>query len=344
MSAELYLWQPGQEADPDGKLLYRVENTINAPITAHAWRANGQAVAGEYQLDFINTGGTITVDVTALGGGASSKNPYHASGVAFTADGTTWNDDVLPGIRLKGSAAIDTGWQALVTVSNYMDGAASVTKILEFEIVTAGAASAGVRIGVKNTGDETASGPGAAGVIVYSLPGFHFTGTGAEEFISRIAPHSSTTRHKLASAATLTITFANWEDDAGTGKKRADILVDGNTCVTDALFDGLTAYEHGVSGYDDGNDYLAGLQIVLPDTTDDPTGSSITLTIVDGWQWVEFAEDVAGSPGAYSNQDLDIGDITSGSTAYFWARASVPGAAAPGALRKANIMPRGLSI
>jgi len=343
MSAELYLWQPGQEGVPEGKLIYRVENAINTPIVGHAWRGNGQAIAGEYLLEFTNTGGVITVDVTAVGGGASAKNPYHASGLPFAADGATWNDDVVPGIRLKGSASIDTGWAAVVTVDNYMDGSANVTKVLEFEVVTADGESSGRRIAVRNTGDETASGPGAAGVIVYALPGFHYVGVGAEEFISRIEPHSKPERHKLASPAVKVITFAGWEDDPG-GKKRADILVDGEVCVTDALFDGLTDYQWGVAGYNDAEDLLEGLLIRLPDTTADPTGSSITLTITEGWQWVELAEDIAGSPGEYSVQDLDVGDIAASSQAYLWVRSAVPAAAAPGLMRKANILPRGLSI
>lgn len=343
MSAELMLRYADHAADPVGDLDVRVENTINAPIDSIAWRGNGQAVAGTYVLDFHKSGATVTVDVSATGQGASSRNPWgDRSGLAFVADDTTENLDVVPGLGIVGDSAIDEGWQAKITIGNYLSSGATETEILEFEVVTAGGQSSGRRVACRNVGSEIAQ-----GVVVYSLPGWYFDGVGAETFIEKLIPHSDPTRHKLATKRTFVITFADWKDDAGSGKKSADVLVDGNKAVEDALFDGITVWEYGhPSGkYDDVNDYLAGMGIVLPDTTADPTSSSITVVVRDGYAWIEFAPDVSGSPGTYSGSDLTLGDIPAGDHEFFWIRGNVPSAAQPeDPTRMYNVRARGLSI
>jgi hypothetical protein len=332
-----------QATDPVGDLDVRWENTINAPIDSIAWRGNGQAVHGTYVLTFHKSGATVTVDVAATGDGASSRNPWgDRSGLAFVADGATENLDVIPGLGIVGDPSIDEGWKAKVTIGNYLSSGAVETEILEFEVVEAGAQSSGRRVACRNVGTEVAQ-----GVVVYSLPGWYFDGVGAEIFIERLVPHSDPDRHKLASKRSFVITFADWKDDAGSGKKSADVLVDGNKAIEDALFDGQTVYEWGepTGKYDDGNDYLAGMGIVLPDTTDDPTGSSITVHVRDGYAWVEFASDVAGSPGTYSGGDLTLGDIDPADHAFFWIRINLPSAAQPeDPCRMVNIRTRGLSI
>ena len=136
------------------------------------------------------------------------------------------------------------------------------------------------------------------------------------------------------------ITFADWKT-GGSGKKTADVYVDGVKAIEDAEFDGSTVYQYGVSGYDDAADKLEGLRIVLADTTADPTSVTVTLYVTAEHTWHEFAPDVSGSPGTYANQDLTLtesgestGTITIGGAAYFWQKWNLPGAAAAGALRK----------
>lgn len=342
MSAELMLRYGGAPTDPDADLDVRFENTTNTPIVSITWLGNGQAVAGTYVVTFTKSG-TVSATVVGQGDGSTSRNPWgDRTGLGVTADGSTENLDIIPGLGIVVSASTDTGWEATVTIGNYLNSSAVYTEILEFEIVTADTNSSQRQIACRNVGTEV-----AASTYIYALPGWYFDGTGAEQFIKALVPHSSPTRHKLAPKGIITITFANWEDDAGSGKKRADVLVDGNTAVTDALFDGVTQYEHGVSGYDDTNDYLAGMGIILPDTTSDPTSSDIDVDIRDGYTWIAFAPDVSGSPGTWQTAgvDLSLGDIDPADHELFWIRCEVPSAAQPeDPCRMINIRARGLSI
>jgi hypothetical protein len=334
------LRDPDNATSPDGDLLFRYENTVNAPIDSITWRGNGQAIAGTYVLDFTKNG-SVSVDVTGQGQGSTSRNPWgNRTGLAVVADSSTENEDIVPGLGIVVNSSVDTAWQAKITISNILSGAAVETEVLEFEVVTAGGQSSGRRIACRNVGTEIAQ-----GTTIYALPGFYFDGTGAEEFVEAIVNHSDPTRHKLAPKATIVITFADFKLDGGTGKYTCDIYAGANKAVEDAQMDGLTQYEYGVAGYDDANDYLAGLGIILPDTTSDPTSSSITLKVRDGWQWVEFAPDVAGSPGTYATGDEVLGDIAAADHEFFWARMNVPGATQPeDPCRMVNIRARGLSI
>jgi hypothetical protein len=346
MSAELMLRYATMATDPDGDLDVRFENTINTPIDSITWRANGQAVAGTYVLDFHKVGAVVSVDVEATGGGATSRNPWgNRAGLAATADGATENLDIVPGVAIVLSASTAEGWQAKMTIGNYLSSAAAETEILEFEVVQAGTSSSGRRVACRNVGTEESE-----DTTIHALPGFYFDGTGAETFIERIAPHSDDGRHKLAGKHSHQVRFASWGDDIPSGKKKANIEVntDGagwHVAVTAALFDGITVYEYGVAGYDDANDYLAGLGITLPDTTADPTSTAVTLLVRDGYTWVQFAPDVTGSPGTYAAADLVLGDIPASDHEYFWVKVVVPSAAMPeDPCRMINVAARGLSI
>lgn len=340
MSANLMLRYPSQATSSDGNLTARYKNTTNTPIVSMTWLANGQAIAGTYVLTFTKSG-TVTVDVSATGDGASSRNPWDRSGLSVTADGSTVNKDIIPGLGIVVSASTDTGWAAKITVGNYLSGAAAEDEVLEFEVIVAGSTSSDRQVACRNIGTETAQ-----GVTIYALPGFYFDGVGAESFISTIQPHSSPTYHKGASVEkSVTITFTNWGDDIPSGKKKADILVDGSTCVSSALFDGATVYEYGVAGYDSSANLLQGLGIRLPDTTSDPTSASITLAIRAGYTWIELAPDNSGSAGSWATSDLSLGDIPAASHELFWIRCAVPSAATPDdPCRMVNVRARGLSI
>jgi len=342
MSADLVLRYGSDPTSGTGDLDVRYENTTNTPITSITWRSNGQAVAGTYELTFTKSG-SVTVDVEATGDGALARNPWgDRSGLSVTADGSTENLDIIPGLGIVVSASVDTGWAAQVTIGNYQNLSAVVTEVLEFEIVAADANSSNRQVACRNVGTQI-----SASTYIYSLPGWYFDGTGAEEYIERLVPHSSPTRHKMASKRSFVITFTDRQLDGGTGKYTVDVLVDGNKAVEDAQMDGVTQYEYGVSGYDDGNDYLAGMGIILPDTTADPTSSSITVYVRDGYTWVAFAPDVAGSPGTWqtAGDDLSLGDIDPSDHVLFWVRCEVPSAASPeSTCRMAQLRARGLSI
>jgi len=341
MSADLMLRWGGAPTTDEADLDVRYENTTNTPITSVTWRGNGQAVAGTYVVTFTKSG-TVSCTVVAQGDGATSRNPWgNRSGLSVVADGSTPNYDIIPGLGIVVSASTDTGWAAKFTIGNYLTTGAVATEVLEFEIVTANSDSSNRQIACRNVGTET-----SASTYIYALPGWYFDGTGAETFITKLVPHSNPTYHKTASKRTFTITFTDWKT-GGSGKKTADVLVNGNKAVEDAEFDGVTQYEYGVAGYDDVNDYLEGMGIVLPDTTADPTGSSITVNVRDGYTWVAFAPDVAGSPGTWqaAGADLSLGDINAASYVLFWTRCEVPSAAQPeNPCRMMTIRARGLSI
>lgn len=342
MSADLKLRYGSVATTAEGNLDLRYENTVNTPITSAAFRGNGQAVAGTYVLTFTKSG-TVSVAVEATGDGATSRNPWgDRTGLSVTADGSTPNLDIVPGVSLVINASTDTGWEAKITIGNYLNSSAVETEVLEFEIVTADSSSSERQVACRNVGTEV-----AANTVIYSLPGWYFDGTLAETAIKSLVPHSNPTRHKLASKRTFTITLADRQLDGGTGKYTYDIYVDSDKAVEDAQADGVTQYEHGVAGYDDTNDYLAGMGIILPDTTDDLTSASIDVDVRDGFSWVAFAPDASGSPGTWqtAGDDLSLGSIDPADHVLFWIRVEVPSAAQPeDPCRMVNIRARGLSI
>lgn len=345
MSADLQFWHPDHLGDAKGKLLYRYVNTLNTPITALTWLGNGAAIADVYELIFAKSGGTVTCTVDPLIAG--SKNPYRDMvGKTVTADGATPNLTLVPGLSIVLSGSTDTGWKARASIGNYLETDGSCTPFFSYGIVEAGETSAEQRVAVKNVGADD-----AVNTVLYSLPGLHMSGGSYETLLAFVRPHSSPTRHKLAVAGSYAITFSDWKN-GGSGKKTADIYVDGDLAVQDAEFDGATVYEHGSdNGYDDGADKLKGLQICLADVTDDPTAETITLTVRDGSTWVKYASDSSGTPGAFSHQDLTLtaagqstGMIPAGGAAFFWHRWDPPLATAPAALREMLPRLRALTI
>ena len=335
MSAQLVLRLASQVGQAVGNLQLRAVNTVNTPIVGTpTWLASGVAIADDYTLTVLSAvAGVVVVKVEC-----NTKNPYQSiSGVSATADGATVNKDLIPGVGIVLSASCDIGWKALVTVGAYMDNSGVITDVVGFGVVQSGMTSAGVRVCWENIGDAPAQ-----NCVAYSLPGLFFYGSSYRTFIQSITPHSDPARHKLAPAANSTITFANWATDVPSGKKKADILVNGATAVVGALFNGSTVYQYGsANGYDDAHDYLAGLAIVLCDTVSDPSTASITLSVASGWDWVQYAPDVSGAPGTYANQDLTLtesgqasGTVTASHAAFFWVRWAPPGAAQAGDMRK----------
>ena len=328
-------------SDPDANLTLRYENTVNTPIASASWLDNGRAVSDEYELIFT-VSGSATCQVVC-----NPKNPAYTASVAVTADGSTVNENLIPGVGIVLSASTATGWKAKLSIGELMASDGSCTSRFAFGIVQSGNTTSNRRIAVVNPNSESVQ-----GCKVTSLPGLRYSGTGADNLIKTIDNHSSDARDKMASGfGSATITFANWADGTGddAGFKVADILVDGNTAVATARFDGATLYEWGVAAYDDTNDYLPGMGIMLENTTDDPRAASITLLVTEGYDWVELAPDSSGSPGTWVATDIDLteagettGTITASGTAYFWVRTAVPSAATRGVMKTANVAVRGL--
>lgn len=341
MPAELHFWHPSHLSHARGNLTWRHVNTLNSPISSSSWLGNGAALADVYELIFTKSGSTVTVTVNALIHG--SKNPYHNMGGSLVAiaDGSTVNTRIVPGVGLVLSASTDTGWKARVSVGNYLADDGTYEQFFGAGIVEEGVATTGKRVAVKNVGADD-----AASIVIYSCPGIYWTGTNADSIIKLIGTHTNPSRHKMAIPGSYTISFADWKNaPSGSGKKSCDIRVDGNVAVNDAELDGITTYQYGVSGYDDANDRLKGLRIVLQDTTTDPSAITATLVVAaSGYTYQQFAADSGGTPGSYAFQDVTIGTITAGSAGYFWVRFLPPEGAGPGAIRHAIPKIRCLSI
>lgn len=347
MSAELHFWHPSYLTAAKGCLTWRHVNTLNAPVVSSNWLGNGAAIADVYELVFSKAGSVVSATVDALIHGA--KNPYrNMTGVTVIADGTTPNVFLVPGVALVISASTDTGWRARVAVGNFLDDTGAWEKFFGYGIVEEGSASTAQRVALRNVGSDA-----GANTAIYSCPGLYWSGTNGDAIIRSIGPHTNPARHKLATAGTYTITFADFKDaPSGSGKKSCDVLVNGQLAVNDAEMDGVTVYQYGVTGYDDVADRLRGLHIRLQDTAANPVGITITLTVAaSGYTFCEFAPDVGGAPGTFSYQDLALtepgqptGTISPGGAAFFWHRFAVPEGAGPGPIRLATPSARCLSI
>ncbi len=343
MSADLVLRLASQVGVAARLLRLRYVNTTAAPIVSATWLDSGLGIADVYTLTVLSkVGSAASVKVEC-----NAKNPYQSlGGVSCVADGATVNKTLVPGVGIVLSATCDVGHVAKLSIGADMDLTGVVTDVLDFGVVQAGLSTTGARVACENIGDAPAQ-----QTKLYSLPGLYYYGTSYDTLMASIKPHTDPARHKLAAQGTLVITFANWGTDGATGRKKADVLVGGNTAIVGALFDGATAYQYGAgNGYDDAHDYLAGLSLVLALTTADPSAATITLKVADGWSMVQFAPDVGGVAGTYANQDLDLtesgqatGTITAGHAAFFWVRVTVPGAALAGDMRKAVTRARGLT-
>lgn len=343
MSAAITYRDPDNWNDPVGNLELRFVNLTGTPIVSMVLDDSGQEIADVYRLLFNHNGGDDVDIITDAG----DKNPNEASAVAITADGATVNWNVIAGVGIVVSASVQDQDRAIVSIGAFMTAGGVVTDVLNFGILASGSGSTERRIAATNTGAD-----GAAELEVAVLPGFYFTPDDARDFVELVDNHSSSSRETLAATGSKVITFTNWGDDAGSGKKKADVYVGGSLCISTALFDGVTRYEHGVTGYIDGTDLLQGLSIILADTTADPTSETITLKIDgDTHDQVELAGDLGGAPGSWGSSPVPLtesgqaaGYISSGERAYFWTRWTLPSSATLGDLRLVSVRTRGLSI
>ena len=337
MSSQIILRDAAAPADPDSNLLLRWENTVNTPLVSASYLDNGEAVAGVYTIVGASAS---TVNITA----EDPKNELIGLGISVTADDVTVNKDVLAGVGLVFSSSLATGWTAKISIGALMATDGGTTARLNVGIVEAGSISTQRRIAAVNVGSED-----SAETEAYGLPGVFIEGTDVELFVKALTNHSSPSRHALATPADLALTFADYQ----TGPPQtADLYVDATKAIEDAQMDGAELYEHGSgNGYIDAADKLKGLGIIFMDAPGDPSAKSFTAHVRGSYDWYEFAEDVAGSPGTWQAGPLTLtedgelaGVITASGTAYFWVRVNVPLSATPGDMRLCNIRVRGLSI
>jgi hypothetical protein len=337
MSSEIMIRDAAAPSDPDSDLLLRWENTINTPIISASYPANGKAVAGVYTIVGASSS---TIDITS----DDPKNELVGTGVTVVANGTTPNDLGFASIVFSGSLAV--GWTAKVSVGALMATDGSTSRRFDVGIIEAGTTSTQRKVTAVNVGTETSS-----ETKVYALPGFFVEGAGVEDYIEFIRNHTDPARHDLAIAGDYDITFDDYQ--AGPPQTHDVWINDGGgavKCIEDAKFDG-TLYEYGVSGYIDAADELRGLGIAFMVDPGDASSKTFTLHVRESYSWIEFAPDVAGSPGTWSSGPLTLtesgevsGVITPSGQVHFWVRSVVPASANPGDMRLHTYRVRGLTV
>jgi len=335
-------WQFRSASAPgssEGDLDLRSVNLVGTPVLSAVLDGSNQEIPDVYELEFHVGAGAVDVACAE-----TPKNPIEADGISVVADGVTVNWNVLLGVGLVIDPAVEEGDRTRISISAYQTDLGAVTDHLNVGTVEAGEESPLRKIYAVNLDVDDASETELA-----ALPGLYFTPWNARDAVQEITNHSSSSREKLAVTATKTITFDNWN----AGAKTADVYVGGQLCIATAKLDGETLYEWGKgNGYVDASDLLKGLGIVFRDTTDDPTGLTITLVIDgDSHEWVELAPDVSGAPGARSNENLVLtedgqseGVVRSGQSSPFWFDLAVPAGSPRGAIRLFTLRARGKAI
>lgn len=329
MAVDIALRWASAAASSEGDLDERFVNVSGTPIFSCVKRDlgseyNGQLIADVYTLTFGGSGTTCYVSA-ALG----DKNPWHnpTTGVSITADSATEHTNVIPGLVIVFSSGTGDTNSAKVTIGAYMTSGGVVTDALNFGIVANNGELESFRAAAKNVGDRD-----AANVFVRRLPGLYYYGDIAETHIVRIGPHSDSARDQLATANSHTITFSGWTLVGS--YYTSNVYVDGTLCIASAIFDGETVYEYGSgNGYSDANDKLRGLQIIFADTDVSPVSDSVTLVVAGGWSWVQLAPDIGGTAGSFQPTELELGEVASGDTVYFWIGWAVPEGTARGAIK-----------
>ena len=337
MSSEIMLRDAVAPSDPDSDLLLRWENTINAPIVSASYPANGKAVAGVYTI--VGASGS-TIDITA----EDPKNELVGTGITVVADDSTPNDLGFGSFVFSSSLAV--GWTGKASVGALMAGDGSTSRRLNIGTVIAGNNSTQRKVTAVNVGTED-----SAETKAYALPGYFVEGAGVEDYIEYVKNHTDPARHDLAIADDYEITFQDYQ---AASPDTADVYVnDGGgavKCIEDAKLDG-TLYQHGETGYIDAADALRGLAIAFVLNAGDPTAKTFDLHVRESSTWIEFAADVAGSPGTWGSGPLTLtesgevsGVITPAGQVPFWVRSVVPSSASPGDMKLHIYRVRGLTV
>jgi hypothetical protein len=336
MSSEIMLRDAAAPASPNSNLLVRFENTINAPIVSVTPLYNGQAVAGVYTV-VANDATSVTVTAE------DPKNELVGAGKTVIADGVTVNKNTIGGLGIIFDGGLAAGWTAIVAVGALQAVGGATSERLNVGIVLADTTSTQRRLTAVNVGTES-----SAETSIVALPGFIAVGSQVHTTVAKLTNHSDLAREELATPADLVVTFQDYQP--GT-PDTADVYVGGVKAIEDAKLDGATLYQHGKVGYIDGADKFKGLGIVFASGMGDPTSRTFTIHVREGYEWVEFAPDVGGSPGTWGPGPLTLteggeptGVITAAGAVNFWFRANVPLSAAPGDMKMSNLRVRGLTV
>lgn len=336
MSSTIMFRDAASPTDPDANLLFRWENTVNTPITGAEYLYDGEAISDVYTVAATSA---TTVNVTA----DDPKNEVEGTGLSVTADGSTWNYGIVPGCRFQFSASLANGWTAKVSIGALMDSGGATSDRFNVGVIESGTTSTQRRIVAVNVGSED-----SANTAVYSLPG-GFLEDDAQGWIASLSNHTNPTYHAGAIVGDYDITYGDYQSGS---PDTADVYVDTVKTIEDAKFDGSTVYEYGAgNGYIDAVDGFEGLSIVFEANPGDPSALTHTFYVRGGYDYVELAPDVTGSPGTWQSPPLTLtesgqtaGTITASGTAYFWVRLVVPSSASPGDRRMYNLRARGLTV
>lgn len=337
MSSQILFRDAAAPSDPDSNLQFRWENTINTPIISAVWLDDGMAISDVYTVAATSSS---AVNVTA----DDPKNEVVANGVSVVANDSTVNYGVVPGVGIVFSSSLASGWTGKISIGALMASGGSTSDRLNVGIVESGTISTQRRIAAVNVGSEA-----SADTEVVALPWF-FLEDDAIGWIVKLDNHTDESRHDLAVPGDFDITYADYQ--SGASPPTADVLVNGTKAIEDAKFDGTTLYQYGKgNGYIDAVDKLLGLGIIFAASPGDPSSLTHTFHVRAGYEQVQFAPDVAGSPGTWQTGPLTLtesgqttGTITASGIAYFWFRTNVGTSEAPGDRRFFNLKARGLTV
>jgi hypothetical protein len=316
----------------------RWENTVSTPLIGVEWLDDGEAISDVYTVAATSAS---TVNVTA----EDTKNEVTGTGISVTADDSTWNYGVVPGCRIQFSSSLANGWTGKISIGALMDSGGGTTDRFNIGIVESDTTSTQRRIVAVNVGSED-----SANTEVHSLPGF-FLEDNAQPWIDYLQNHTDPARADIATEGDFDITYADFQ--TGT-PDTVDVYVDDGggpvKAVEDAAMDG-TLYQYGVAGYIDAQDPFKGLGFAFVDDPGDPSALTHTFHVREGYDYVEFAPDVTGSPGTWQSTPLTLtetgqtsGTITASGLATFWVRSTVPQSATPGDRKLFVLLARGLTV
>ena len=334
MSSQIIIRDAAAPTDPNSNLQFRWENTVSTPVNSATWLDDGEAFSDVYTVTATSA---TAVNVTA----DDPKNDVVGTGINVVADGATVNYGVVPGIGIVFSSSLANGWTSKFGIGALMDTGGATSDRLNVGIVESGDMSTQRRCVAYNVGSEA-----SAESEVVALPG-HFLEDNAQPWIKKLDNHTNPARHASATEDDLDITYSGF---VGGSPDTADVLVDGVKTIEDAELDGQTLYQHGVPGYIDAQDKFKGMGVIF-EANGDPSAQTHTYHVRKGYESVEFAPDVTGSPGTWQSGPLTLtesgevtGTITASGYAHFWVRMNVADSESPGDRRLYNLRARGLTV
>jgi hypothetical protein len=330
-------------------------------ITAATLEGTGREIADVYTItvsDFAaGSPNTFTATVTT----ASTKNPYHSTVFAgVVADGATARRDIIPGVTLTftASGSLANGWSSTVSIGWYAG-----TQVAGNPSGVQLSWASGV--GLPGLGSVAAGEPGAIGKFLLTNTGAESLADAKLEFFPRLKLVNKTLPWGLHSIEVIdttpvervagdgqilpiTFTFANLDTAAspdeidvlmneGSGAATFDVRdldAGANITSTQLKMDGTTRYQIRESG--------AKLENAIFRVATTATTAAVENVLAFNRRNVEFALDVAGTPGTWGTSSLTLtqsgqptGVILPGGTVAVWVRWNIPATASA----KQNVFP-----